>query len=688
MEYPTMDPRLRGDDKKKIMNLLIPDSWLREFLKTRATPQQIKEYLSLSGPSIERIGEVNGEPVYDVEITSNRPDAMSVMGVAREAAAILPRFGIRATLLGDPYAMKIKPQTGERSKKLAITTDVKLNPRFTAMVFEQVKIDPSPSWLQKKLEQTGIRAINNVVDITNYLMRSYGQPAHVFDYDAVGRKNGIPTMLLRSSKKGEAITTLDGKDRILPGDDIVIEDGEGKLIDLCGIMGAQNSAVRDTTTNVVLFLQTYDPIYIRKTSMALALRSEAAGLFEKGLDTELVGRVFIKGTEPMSELTGGKPASPLYNIYPKPYKPYRVSVSQQKIDAYVGTKLEKRLIRSILSNLGFRAHTTKKEVTVLIPSFRRDITIDVDIIEEIARLYGYQNIKTKLPEREPPVVIPNPALTWEEEIKIRMRDWGFTETYTYSMISEQLMDVFMLDKEKAYKIANPLSSDWVYMRPSLLPSVLTAIEQNLHHEPLVSLFELSMVYAYRKNELPQEKPVLVVAGTGRAFFAAKGVAQVLFDLFGIPFPKNVNPPESSYYDPGRSLALGEYGVVGEIRGDLLSNLGIKKPVTLLELDVAALVAHAKKEKTYRPIPKFPPIVEDLSFVVPSGTNVGPMMDVIKSADPLIARVSLLDVHENNRTFHVTYLDPEKNLTNEDVKPIHEKIITLMEETFGATIKTA
>lgn len=657
------------------MNILVPDSWLREYLKTKATPKQIKEYLSLCGPSVERVSKVNGEPVYDIEITTNRPDAMSVVGVAREAAAILPRFGIKADLTGDPYTTPLKGTPFKGEKKLSLTVDQKLCPRFTAMVFTGVKVGTSPKWMAKKLQNSGIRSVNNVVDITNYLMRAYGQPAHAFDYDAIDKQ----TMVLRPSKKGETITTLDGKVHKLLGDDIVIEDGSGKLIDLCGIMGGENSAVLETSTNIILFLQTYDPMHIRKTAMSLAHRTEAASLFEKGLDTEVVKPVFIKGIELVEELTGGKPASKLYDIYPKPYKPYAVSCGRTKIDSYVGTKLPDREIKLILSSLQFETKLTKRDVTVSVPSFRRDVTIDVDVIEEIARLYGYHKIATKLPEGELSQVVPPPELAWEEEVKMRLRDWGFVETYTYSMISEKLMDMFGLDKTKAYKITNPLTSDWVYMRPSLLPSMLEVIEQNLHHQPKLSLFELSMIYQYQEGNLPKETPVLIVSMTGRKFFELKGIAQALFDLFGIPFPKSENVPQSGYCDQNRSLVLGDYGTVGEVSG---------RSVTVLELDFAKLVSNAKKEKSYRPIPKYPPIVEDLSFIVPAGTHVGPMIDTMRAVSTLIHTITLLDMYENNRTFHITYLHPKKNLTNEDIVPIREKLIALAEEKFSATIKAS
>lgn len=646
------------------MNILIPDSWLREYLETKATPKQIKEYLSLCGPSVERIHEESGEPVYDVEITTNRPDAMSIVGVAREAAAILPRFGISAKLVNDPYSnkgltLKTKKVKPFEAKTLTIKTDPTLNPRWTSVVMDNVKVGSSPAWLQKRLEATGIRALNNVVDVTNYIMRAYGQPVHAFDYDQVLPKNGVPTMILRASKKGERVITLDGKTHILPGDDIVIEDGSGRLIDLCGIMGAQNSSIKSSTKTIVLFMQTYESVHIRKTSMALAHRTEAAGLFEKGLDTELVMPSILKGIELIGQVAGGNIASKIYDIYPKPYKPYAVNVTKEKLTSYLGISLSDKDIAGILFPLGFKPVLTKSSVSAQVPSFRRDVTIDADIIEEVARIYGYHNITATLPDTAPPVVMPDPALTWEEEIKIRLRDWGFTETYTYSMISEELMDIFGLDKTKAYKITNPLNQEWGYMRPSLRPSMLTAIKQNIHIRDELKLFELSMIYEYRPGNLPNEKPMLLTAWTGEHFYEAKGLAEAILQLFGIP-----------------PAHLKDYGSVD-----------VAEKVTILELDVAKLVASAKPQKTYIPIPKYPPSYEDLAFILPPQTPVGPMITTLKSAHPLVTDVSLLDQYETTTTFHITYLSPEKNLTTEDTRPLREKLIALAKQKFGAELKT-
>lgn len=636
------------------MNILIPDIWLRDYLITPATPKQIKEYLSLCGPSVERIYGKNKKTVYDIEITGNRPDAMSVMGVAREAATILPKFGIEASLVGDPYAERTPLPKTTGALPLRLETDPILNPRWMSVIFDKVTVTSSPKWLQSYLELAGMRSLNNVVDITNYLMRAYGQPAHVFDYDLITGH----TMTLRASKKGEKLITLDGKSHTLPGGDIVIEDHTGKLIDLCGIMGGENSAVTANTKRVILFLQTYDSAHIRKTSMALGHRTEAAGLFEKGLDTELVKPTIMKGIRMMADITKGVVASKLTDMYPSPFIPYTVSVSRTKIQAYIG-QIDTATIQGILESLGMRPTITKETVTVTVPSWRRDIVLDVDVIEEIARIYGYHTIAPQLPDTAPPLTRQDPALLWEEEIKIRLRDWGYTELYTYSMLSEDQMNTYALDTKTAYKITNPLSSEWVYMRPALWPGVVSSLTQNARIDERVKLFELSMIYEYRKNDLPNERPVLVVAWNGRHFAEAKGIAEALFSLMGI----------------ASSTPISEFGTIVT-----------KKEYTYLELYVDNMISRSSRQKIYTPIPKFPSATEDLAFVVPDMFAIGPLIDAFSRAHPLIASVSLLDAHEQTRTLHIEYQDTTKNLTNDDITPVRMKLIDLAKTKFGITLR--
>lgn len=669
------------------MNILVPDSWLREFLKTNATPAQIKEYLSLCGPSVERIDKQGKELIYVIEVTSNRPDSMSVAGIAREAAAILPRFGIKATFINNPYDIPIPKARAAKGKRLAIKTDAALNPRFTAVVIDNVKVGSSPAWMKQKLEATGIRPLNNVVDITNWLMRAYGQPAHAFDYDTIASKNGVATMTLRASKKGEKLRTLDGKTHTLPGEDIVIEDGTGRLIDLCGIMGGANSAIQASTKTVVLFMQTYDATRIRKTSMALAHRTEAASLFEKGVDPELVLPTIVKGISLMGELSGGTVASPMYDLYPKPFRKYTVSVSHKKIASYMGTTLPARELATLLTPLGFTPKSAKDTLSVTVPSFRRDILIDVDIIEEIARMKGYHNIAATLPASAPPTALPDPVLGWEREVKIRLRDWGFTEAYTYSMISEEQMDLFGLNKKEAYKIANPLSVEWVYMRPKLWPGFLATVKQNISINQDLKLFELSMVYEYQKGELPRERPALIVAFSGHKFAEAKGLTEAIFALFGIALPEGEKQSTlaSHGWNDRVRLLLGDYGSVSEVNEDMLARLGIAQPVTIVSLYFDELVKNAKPTQIYQTIPKHPPIIEDFTFILPARTPLGPLLAALRGSHNLISDIALKDVFAQAHTLRVHFANPTRNLTNEDVIPARAALIAAAEKR-GVTLK--
>src|SRR3990167_4490926 len=298
------------------MDILIPDSWLRDFLKTQATTKQISEYLSLCGPSVEKAE--NG--VYSIEVTTNRVDVASVYGIAREAAAILPQFNLKASFSSiKTPSLKFKGQVSYLDAKV----DFKLCPRFTAVLIKNVKIKDSPDWVKERLLAVGVRPINNVVNIPNYVMHELGQPVHTFDYNKIkGAK-----MILREGRSGEKLTTLDGKLHTLKGGDIVIEDGSGRLIDLAGIMGGENSAVDENSKNILLFVQTYNPVNIRATSMSLAQRSEAAVLFEKGLDPELVTLGMARGIELFVKLTGGRPQKDILDIYPDPYKPKSISLA-------------------------------------------------------------------------------------------------------------------------------------------------------------------------------------------------------------------------------------------------------------------------------------------------------------------------------------------------------------------------
>ena len=326
------------------MQILIPDSWLREYLKTKATPKQIQEALSLCSASVDRLHKVDGDFVYDIEITTNRVDLMSVIGIAQEAAAVLPQFGHPAKLIKNPLNDKPKVKSAKAVDYLKVQLDPKLCSRFTALLIKNVTVKPSPDWLVKKLELVGMRGLNNVVDISNYLMHLLGQPVHTFDYDKIIHHS----MILRESRPEEKIITLDGKNHTLTGKDIIIADGSLRLIDLCGIMGGLNSAVDKNTKNVLLFVQIYEPFHIRKTSMSTAIRTSAAVLFEKGLPLENVPPTISLGTDLFIQLTGGRPESATLDISSTITKDKIVKLDPKFINQRLGINISTKTITKII----------------------------------------------------------------------------------------------------------------------------------------------------------------------------------------------------------------------------------------------------------------------------------------------------------------------------------------------------
>lgn len=342
------------------MNILIPDKWLREYITTNATPQEFAKAMSLTSVSIERMHEVEGDIVYDIEITTNRPELMSVRGMAQEASAVLPEAGFTATF--HPKQHDTPSKTVTKNDYLTITNDPKLVKRILAVVMD-VTLKPSPKVIQDRLKQTDIRTLNNLVDVTNYIMREVGHPVHVFDYDRLGS-----TVVIRESKKDESITTLDGKTYKTLGGDIVADNGTGEIVDLLGVMGTENSAVTANTKRVVLFLDNNDKHRIRKTSMGLGIRTEAAVINEKGIDPELMMPTFLRGVELLKEIADAKIVGEIIDIYPEKAKEKKVSVSFEKINSVIGIEIPQTTAVSILKNLGFGVTHTDKELTAIVPT--------------------------------------------------------------------------------------------------------------------------------------------------------------------------------------------------------------------------------------------------------------------------------------------------------------------------------
>lgn len=610
------------------MQILIPDTWLREFIQTDASVKQIQQALSLCGPSVEKLHLSDRENIYDIEVTTNRVDCMSVFGIAREAMAILPQFKHTVKLVSDPFHSQ--PQLTQSSVSYL---NVKLNPKlcdnFSALLIKNVQVSKSPEWMAHKLNLVGIRPINNIVDITNYVMHEMGQPIHAFDYDKISKS----TMLLRESKKGEKLTTLDGKIHVLLGGDIVIEDGSGNLIDLCGIMGGENSQIDNSTKNVLVFVQTYESSHIRHTSMSLAVRTTAAVLFEKGMPTQAVLPTLQRTKDLITQIAGGTPEKYILEIEPSKTPSITINLLNpvsEIISKKLGINLDFETASKILSSLGFK---TNSPTSIKVPWFRAlDVSIPEDLVEEVARIYGYHNLPNIIMSGAIPHTFHTSEFYWVSKIKTALKYWGFTETYTYSLVSDS----------NGLKLKNPLSSEWAYLRTSLIPSHLQVVSENYGRVKTLLLFEVANVYLPKDASLPDEQQTLCLTTTDLDIYKLKGIIESLLNEIGI---ENHN-----YHIENHPQSLN------------------------CEINLSELLPLAKSVKQFIPISKYSPVIQDVN--VTSTSSYGQLTKLIKSISPLIRQIELIDKYQSRLTLRIFFLDSQKQLTLEDVKPIREKIETL------------
>lgn len=649
------------------MDILIPDNWLRDYLKTKADAKDIAQYLSLCGPSVEKIEKTKYGPVYSIEVTTNRVDSASIYGIAREAHAILPRFGIK-TILQPIKQAKLK--LVKKVKYLNAQVDFNLCPRFTAVLIRNTKIGPSPKWMQERLLAVGERPINNIVDISNYLMHELGQPMHTFDYDKIkGAK-----MILRASRKGEEVITLDTKKHSLPEDVMVIEDGEGRLIDLAGIMGGALSAVDEQTKNVLLFVQNYNPVNIRRASMKLAHRTEAAVLFEKGVDPELVSLGMQEAIELFVKLTGGKAEKEILDLYPNSYKEKVIKISKEFIQERLGIEIKNQEIVKFLESLGFKVSNKKDNFEIKVPSFRSgDVSIPEDIVEEVARIYGYHNLPSKIMTGEIPNPLVNSPFNFEQKIKYLIKGLGGVEVYTLSLVSEKETT------SNSLKLRNPLGKDSEFLRTSLLPSLSKAASENLGLKEKFQLFEMANIYLPRKNDLPEERLILGGIFSDHSYREAKGMVETILNSLNIKYQEI--PEDTAYFMPSQRI-------VYKADGQKIGEVGIleKNNFIYYEFEVEKIRKLGAWIKSYNPIPKYPAQIENLTFTLPEKTKVGEVISLVDKIDKLIFKFELKDIYKNAYTFKIWYQHPTKTLTDQEVEKLREKIISEVSKKFGATFK--
>ena len=656
------------------MNILIPHKWLLEHLETEADPKTIQKNVSLCGPSIERITTIEGDSVYDIEITTNRVDSMSVRGVAREAAVILEQFGISASLkeLSLPELTSVE---GDELPLPQITNDPKLSKRIICVVLKGVKRNPTPDWMAERLLQTEQNVHDAVIDITNYVTHELGHPCHAFDYDKLMNTGG--EIIVTEAKPGETFTTLDENTFETVGGEVVFKNGAGEIIDLPSIKGTANTSIDDSTTNVLLLLESIEAEKVRFASMTHAIRTTAAQLMEKHVDPTLAKDVLLRGVELYRDLCGATVASDIYDEFPGKVTPSEVTLPLQRITDYLGITLKNDRIISILKTLGCKATIKDDTLRVLPPTFRPDLTIPADIIEEIARIYGYHNLPSTLMDTPIPTNKPSDVnFTLENKIKHFLANLGWQEIYSYSMVGEEIALQSGHGLEGHLALQNPLTDDRVYLRRSLVPSLEETISQNAREAEL-SVFEIANVYHPLPRKLPQQDLILGMVST-LPYREVKGVLEQLLAQFYLPALRVL--PQGKVQ--GRAVQMGEIWVKDTILGTISV---LDNGHTAIEIQIHHLLSIAQSHPTYQSIPKTAEVKEDLTFTLPEKTLVGDVSRSLSTSHELVTSVELKDQYKQNYTFAITYWHPEENLSSTDVEPARKALVATAQKNHQAEL---
>lgn len=648
--------------------MLVPLSVLEAYVKIKISPEKLAEKLLLSGTKVEEIKKFNGEIVFDLEITPNRADTLSFYGVAREIAAILNLD------LNDPETdllTTLRQPSGKADFKVA---DKKLCPFYSLVKLTNITIKDSPKWVQETLSLSGIRPLNNVIDITNLVMLELGQPMHAFDASKI---SGIPTV--RGSKKGEKVVTLDNVERELPEGSIIIEDQE-KLIDLAGLMGGKNSEIDQNTKDVFLLVPFYQPVAIRKTSLATGLRTEASNRFEKKLDPNMHPTALNRTVKLLVENAGASFASKITTVG-FPVETQSLVFDTRLVKQILGIDLTSEDIVNLLSPLGFMISSQpldEGKMTIHIPSHRPDVSLPEDILEEIGRIYGYNNFPKTLPSGE----LPTQTEVFQPDTEKEIRDYliasGFSETTGYSLVSVEDLQKIKFDLNQALKVLHPTSSDFTHLRPSLLVNLLKAAETNNSREH-ISFFEIAKEFLPKINpatKLPKQEVALALVTT-QTFGATKIIIEGLLSKFDFK-PETAAIKEddlwafgTTYSEKGREAAK-----IGLINKAVLNNFDIKQAPIFAWIDFEYLL-QKKLKVSYLPQPKFPSVIEDISFFVGEKNLAVKIVSFIKNFDSLIDEVEVFDAFEKGQelslTVRINFRSPSRTLVSSEIEKLRLKL---------------
>ena len=677
--------------------------WLQDYVDVPESPHKLKEDLTMAGLLIESIADLNGAAVLEVEVTSNRPDCLSHIGVAREVAALYHRS------LRMPPARRSLLASKERIPYSIEIRDPDLCPRYTGLVLDSIRVAASPGWMQRRLEAAGMRPLNNIVDITNYVLLEMGHPLHAFDFE---RLRGGQIVVARAHP-GEYIETLDGIGRELDGEMLLINDGKGPVA-IAGVMGGANSEISESTCTVLLECAFFQPASVRRTSKKLGLSTEASYRFERGADWEKTVTAVARTCYLIEKLAGGRIAGSIQDVYPNKIDPIQIQLRLDRAEALLGVQLTQDFIQNTLKGLGFKLKRQGKGTwLVTCPTWRADMELEADLIEELVRFHGYQNIPTTLPPTRR-AGQHSPVYAFESAVRNILRGLGYSEAINLSFAGEAEHRQFpALENFEPAAVRNPLTEDTEFLRMTLASGLVKSAKRNFNYDQRqVRLFEIGKVYRKQQDGVPAEINTLGILGTGGTaasnwhnpsdnydFFHMKGVVTALLQgLRTAPF--NIVPaPEVTWLNPANASAIlvdgQRIGMLGALHPELEEQHKLRQPLYLAEIDCVKLSQHVFQPVHYEPLPRYPSVERDLSVIVgPDVTYDSARNGILSLGIAELVSIDLIDVYEGEKilsgklsmTLRLAFQDRERTLTIDRVQGFSGNVLTYLRNTYGAELR--
>ena len=690
-------------------------SWLKDYVEIKADIKELCHKLTMSGLHVEGLEKVGGDHCIEFEVTANRNDCLSIIGIAREIAAITGKSlknplsssrtrgskNVDSRLHGNDKKSPSLRGAERRSNLNIIVEDKKLCPLYTGRIIKNVKVSESPDWLKKKLLSVGVRPVNNIVDITNLLLMETGQPMHAFDLDKLNGR-----IIVRKAKKNEEMQTIDQVKRKLDSNMLVIADNSGPVA-IAGIMGGLNTEVDFGTKNILLESAYFDAVNVRQTARTLALSSESSYRFERKVDQEMIEPASKRAANLIRDIAGGTEES-FKDVGTKTLNPIKVHFDPVKSNKILGIEIPVKKQKSILSALGFTVSGAGKNFTVKAPSFRKDVSQSVDITEEVIRIYGYENIPLTIPK----IVAHAFVMTMEGEVESKIKNTlscqGLDEVVTYNMCSKSAAGKFT-DTASMAEIKNPLSKEQEVLSSTLIPGMLKSIAYNINHKnSALNLFEIGKIYC-KKDKKYQEEPALSMAVSGLAvndwlskqrqasLFDLKGSFENLISLLGIKGVTFRPCGDISYLSAGAEIIYknNKIGIMGKVDSGVLSGFDIDNDVFILEVKISGIVKDTVLDKRYMPLPKYPSAVRDISMLVKKDVTAEAITLAIKKSDTgIIKDVSLADTYKGKQVpngmisylYRIEYRDDSKTLTENEVESLHSKVKQALSTDLGISFR--